>query len=150
VKTDERLETADGSLPRAEQKGRTPDDRPSPSTVGLPPPSAALAVPLRQVTVVLPTYNEAENLGKIVRDLLGVQPPVNVLIVDDNSPDGTGAIADALAKDSGGRVNVLHRKRKSGLGDAYLAGFRPHSIRELSASSRWTPTSRIPWRRCRR
>jgi dolichol-phosphate mannosyltransferase len=74
--------------------------------------------------VVLPTYNEAENLGKMVTALLALEPPVDVLIVDDNSPDGTGAIADAMAKGSRGRVSVLHRKHKTGLGDAYLAGFR--------------------------
>jgi dolichol-phosphate mannosyltransferase len=78
----------------------------------------------RKVTVVLPTYNEAENLGNMVHALLALDLPVDVLVVDDNSPDGTGAIADALAKDFEGRVSVLHRKRKSGLGDAYLAGFR--------------------------
>ena len=77
-----------------------------------------------KTVVVLPTYNEAENLGKMVKALLAVEPPLHVLVVDDNSPDGTGAIADALAKDSDGRVRVLHRKQKTGLGDAYLAGFR--------------------------
>ena len=72
--------------------------------------------------VVLPTYNERENLPSIVPAILAAAPQVDVLVVDDNSPDGTGALADALAaKDP--RVRVLHRARKEGLGRAYLAGF---------------------------
>jgi dolichol-phosphate mannosyltransferase len=72
-------------------------------------------------TVCLPTYNERENLESMLRTLgpLGVQ----VLVVDDNSPDGTGEIADRLAGELD-YVSVLHRERKEGLGPAYLAGFR--------------------------
>ena len=76
-----------------------------------------------RVTVVLPTYNEAENLPRMVAALLALEPPVHVLVVDDNSPDGTGAVADALAAQANGRVAVLHRPAKTGLGDAYIAGF---------------------------
>ncbi|HEX9165501.1 MAG TPA: glycosyltransferase, partial [Gemmatimonadales bacterium] len=73
--------------------------------------------------VVLPTYNESLNLPQIVPSVLSQDPRIEVLVVDDNSPDGTGAIADALAA-SLGRVHVLHRPGKQGLGRAYLAGFR--------------------------
>jgi dolichol-phosphate mannosyltransferase len=73
--------------------------------------------------VVIPTYNERENLGRLVHEVLRARPDVDVLVVDDNSPDGTGAIADALASRDP-RVIVLHRTRKEGLGSAYLAGFR--------------------------
>jgi dolichol-phosphate mannosyltransferase len=72
--------------------------------------------------VVLPTYNERENLPQIVPAILAASPAVDVLVVDDNSPDGTGALADALAARDR-RVRVLHRPRKDGLGRAYLAGF---------------------------
>jgi len=72
--------------------------------------------------VCIPTYNERENLPSIVKELLRVAP-VDVLIIDDNSPDGTGAVADGLALEDS-RVHVLHRPGKQGLGRAYLAGFR--------------------------
>ena len=72
--------------------------------------------------VVVPTYNEAENLEPFVRALLAAAPDVNVLVVDDNSPDGTGRIADGLAAELR-PVEVLHRPGKEGLGRAYLAGF---------------------------
>ena len=72
--------------------------------------------------VVLPTYNERENLPRIVPAILAASPVLDVLVVDDSSPDGTGPLADELsARDP--RVRVLHRKRKEGLGRAYLAGF---------------------------
>jgi len=74
------------------------------------------------VLVVIPTYNEAENLQPLLVRLLAAMPTAHVLVVDDNSPDGTGAVADTLsAADS--RVHVLHRDAKHGLGAAYLAGF---------------------------
>jgi dolichol-phosphate mannosyltransferase len=73
-----------------------------------------------QATVCLPTYNERENVERMVRAL--VAEGVGVLVIDDNSPDGTGEIADRLAAELDG-VNVLHRDRKEGLGPAYLAGF---------------------------
>ncbi|MDQ3702673.1 MAG: polyprenol monophosphomannose synthase [Chloroflexota bacterium] len=78
----------------------------------------------RRTTIVLPTYNESENLPRIVPALLALLPAVDVLVVDDHSPDGTGEIADRLAAVHAGRVTVLHRPVKTGLGDAYLAGFR--------------------------
>jgi dolichol-phosphate mannosyltransferase len=76
-----------------------------------------------RVVVVIPTYNEAGNLAWIVRRVRAAQPDVDVLVVDDASPDGTGAIADELAA-ADSAVRVLHRTAKDGLGAAYLHGFR--------------------------
>lgn len=72
--------------------------------------------------VIVPTYNEAENIEHIVGDILEQPVPVDVLVVDDNSPDGTGDLADGLAARYE-RVSVLHRPSKLGLGTAYQAGF---------------------------
>jgi dolichol-phosphate mannosyltransferase len=84
------------------------------------------------VWVILPTYNEAENLETVVAAVLAAVPGVRVLVVDDSSPDGTGAIADRLAAERGD-VEVLHRPRKSGLGRAYVAGFA-HALRAGAGS----------------
>lgn len=73
--------------------------------------------------VVIPTYNESENIGRIVPLVLGQDPDLHVLVVDDNSPDGTGAIVDAMMETQP-RVHCLHREGKSGLGSAYIAGFQ--------------------------
>ncbi len=73
------------------------------------------------ITVVIPTYNERANLGPLVRDLLALRPDLSILVVDDNSPDGTGRVADELAV-STGRLSVLHRPAKAGIGPAYVAG----------------------------
>ena len=72
--------------------------------------------------VVVPTYNERENIAEITARVLRSAPGVDVLVVDDNSPDGTGALASALASGHD-RINVLHRAGKEGLGAAYRAGF---------------------------
>ena len=77
--------------------------------------------------VILPTYDEAENLEPLVHAVLAALPGVRVLVVDDSSPDGTGEIADALAA-ARDDVEVIHRPRKSGLGRAYVAGFE-HALR---------------------
>ncbi len=74
------------------------------------------------VLVVIPTYNEAANLARIVERTLAAVPAAQVLVVDDGSPDGTGEIAESLASRDG-RVHVLHRSGKQGLGAAYLSGF---------------------------
>jgi dolichol-phosphate mannosyltransferase len=75
-------------------------------------------------TIVIPTYNEAENLERLVSALLALgQPGLRVRVVDDNSPDGTGEIADRLSAENPGRVSVIHRPAKGGLGRAYLHGF---------------------------
>jgi len=73
--------------------------------------------------VVVPTYNERENLGQLVEKIAQYVPNLHILIVDDNSPDGTGELAEELSRENSGRVFVLHRDRKQGLGRAYLAGF---------------------------
>ncbi len=73
--------------------------------------------------VIVPTYDEAENLTSIAAAILDALPGATLLVVDDGSPDGTGEIADGLAE-ADGRVRVLHRAAKAGLGRAYLAGFR--------------------------
>ena len=76
-----------------------------------------------RILVVVPTYNERVNLPLVVPAILEQDPRLEVLVVDDNSPDGTGQLADELAADTS-RVHVLHRPGKEGLGKAYLAGFR--------------------------
>ena len=73
--------------------------------------------------VIMPTYNESGNIENAVRNLFTNNPGVDLLIVDDSSPDGTGAMADKIAKDDK-RVSVLHRLGKDGLGAAYIAGFK--------------------------
>lgn len=73
--------------------------------------------------VIIPTYNERPNLAAMTARLL-VMPEVRVLVVDDDSPDGTGELADALAASSGGRLSVLHRKGRRGLGRSYADGMR--------------------------
>jgi len=78
-----------------------------------------------KLTIVLPTYNEIGNLSNMVEALFAL--PINdlhLLVVDDNSPDGTGKLADELATASGRKIQVLHRQEKNGLGPAYIAGFK--------------------------
>jgi dolichol-phosphate mannosyltransferase len=75
--------------------------------------------------IIVPTYNEAENLPKLVSALFSLSlPDLNLLVVDDNSPDGTGNTAEALAAQSSGHIHVLHRSGKLGLGSAYILGFQ--------------------------
>jgi dolichol-phosphate mannosyltransferase len=78
---------------------------------------------MNQTLVIVPTYNERENLPRMVRKLLSLPVSVDILVVDDNSPDGTGNLADELAV-AHEQVNVLHRTEKNGLGRAYIAGFQ--------------------------
>ena len=73
--------------------------------------------------VIVPTYNERENIIKLIEAVQAQSPILDVLVVDDGSPDGTGAIVDARAA-TDSRVHVIHRERKLGLGTAYVAGFR--------------------------
>jgi dolichol-phosphate mannosyltransferase len=82
--------------------------------------------------IVMPTYNECENLPLLVPQVLGQDPRIEILVVDDASPDGTGKIADELAK-AEPRVHVLHRLNKDGLGAAYRAGF----ARALELGADW-------------
>jgi len=86
-----------------------------------------------KITIVLPTYNEAENLPKLVSALFLLPLDLSVLVVDDNSPDGTGQIAEDLAGAHPGRVHVLHRAGKLGLRSAYVEGF--HKAFELGAEA---------------
>ena len=74
--------------------------------------------------VVVPTYNERANLPGITESILQHAPAAHILIVDDNSPDGTGALADELSAARPGQIFVLHRARKEGLGQAYVEGFK--------------------------
>jgi dolichol-phosphate mannosyltransferase len=77
-----------------------------------------------KATVVVPTYNEAENISRLLPELIALPDHVSVIIVDDASPDGTGALADSFANAFPDRVVAIHRPAKLGLGTAYLAGFR--------------------------
>jgi dolichol-phosphate mannosyltransferase len=79
---------------------------------------------LKKITVVIPTYNEAENINKLIPILFDLPlETLNVLIVDDNSADGTGQIAEDLSREYSGRISVMHRPGKQGLGTAYIQGF---------------------------
>ena len=73
--------------------------------------------------VIVPTYNELTNLGQIVPQILAQDERLDILVVDDNSPDGTGELADRLATENP-RIHAIHREGKQGLGTAYIAGFR--------------------------
>jgi dolichol-phosphate mannosyltransferase len=78
---------------------------------------------MSETLIIVPTYNERENLPRIAQRLLSLPVPVDVLVVDGNSPDGTGKVADDLAAKNP-QVHVLHEPKKSGLGRAYISGFR--------------------------
>jgi dolichol-phosphate mannosyltransferase len=88
---------------------------------------------LTHALVIIPTYNERDNLPTVVARVLAARGDVDVLVVDDDSPDGTGELADELSDVHPGRVHVLHRVEKDGLGAAYVAGFswglqRPYPV----------------------
>ena len=89
---------------------------PKPAQTGIEPPS-------RRTLVIIPTYNELENLPLILGRVRKARPEAHVLVVDDGSPDGTGALADEYAAAEPGHVHVMHRSAKDGLGAAYLAAF---------------------------
>ena len=78
--------------------------------------------PVHRVAVLIPTYNERDNLPRIVARVRASVPTADLVVLDDNSPDGTGEVADALAAEDP-RIRVVHRAGKQGLGQAYLAGF---------------------------
>ncbi len=73
--------------------------------------------------IIIPTYNEYDNLTNIIPEVLEQSPEIRILVVDDGSPDGTGEVAERYKKETG-RVEVIHRKEKLGLGSAYIAGFK--------------------------
>jgi len=77
-----------------------------------------------KISIVIPTYNEAENLTRLVSALFALPLDASVLVVDDNSPDGTGRLADELASSNAGRMSVLHRSGRLGFSSAYVQGFR--------------------------
>lgn len=103
-----------------------------------------------RTVVVTPTYNERENLEEFVARLRESAPGAHLLVVDDNSPDGTGELADELSRRYPGEIAVLHRARKEGLGRAYVAGFRhalaaPYDVivqmdADLSHDPRYVPS----------
>lgn len=74
--------------------------------------------------VIIPTYNEKENIANIIEVVLNLEENFHILVVDDGSPDGTGEIVDNLIKTHPNRLSILHRKEKNGLGPAYIAGFK--------------------------
>jgi dolichol-phosphate mannosyltransferase len=80
-------------------------------------------VPEGRILVVMPTYNERDNLPKVVSLVLDTHPELDILIVDDNSPDGTGLVAAGLARDDP-RIHAMHKAGKGGLGRAYIDGFK--------------------------
>ncbi len=83
-----------------------------------------------KLTIVIPTYDEAENLPRLISAVFALPlPELSLLIVDDNSPDGTGQMAEDLARQNPGRISVMHRAGKLGLGSAYIQGFQ-HAIEE--------------------
>lgn len=77
-----------------------------------------------KIAVVIPTYNERENLPKITAQLMALPLDLRLLVIEDNSPDGTGQVADELTRQYPGRVSVMHRTGKLGLGTAYISGFK--------------------------
>jgi len=90
-----------------------------------------------RIVIVLPTYNEAENLPKLVSALFSLPLDLSVLVVDDNSPDGTGRVADDLAKQYLGNVHILHRAGKQGLRSAYMEGFQRDKDGHLLTNAFW-------------
>ena len=86
-------------------------------------PAAGPELPSRRTLVIIPTYNELENLPLIVGRVRKARPDVHILVVDDGSPDGTGRLADEMAAAEPDRIDVMHRTAKDGLGAAYLAAF---------------------------
>lgn len=91
-------------------------------TSGSPRDDRVSRAPLTSVCVLIPTYNERDSLPHVVRQVREVDPRADILVLDDNSPDGTGLLADEIAQ-ADPQVHVLHRPAKEGLGRAYLAGF---------------------------
>lgn len=76
-----------------------------------------------ETVIVLPTYNEANNIEELIKQIFSLHSTINIIVVDDNSPDGTGLIVDAMAAKDG-RIKIIHRSGKFGLGSAYVEGFR--------------------------
>jgi dolichol-phosphate mannosyltransferase len=88
----------------------------------------------KRIFVIVPTYNEADNLDELIRQLLDLPVDLSIVIVDDNSPDGTGQLADNWSANHPNQVAVIHRAEKLGLGTAYIAGFK-YAMAQPKASS---------------
>lgn len=86
-----------------------------------------------EAAVIVPTYNEADNIEELMTQLLALPLELAVIVVDDNSPDGTGAIAEKWSSEMPGRIHVVHRPGKLGLGTAYVSGFR-YALDQLNAT----------------
>ena len=84
------------------------------------------------IVIVIPTFNEAANIEELTKNILDLNLRIQILFVDDNSPDGTGDIADTLSKKHKNKVFVLHRKGKLGLGSAYIDGFK-YALKNLNS-----------------
>ena len=93
------------------------------AAVAAEPPSRCRPVAAPSIVVVIPTYNERDNLPSLLPQVLALGDAFRVIVVDDNSPDGTGALADEAAERDPDRIRVVHRPTKTGLGPAYVAGF---------------------------
>ena len=76
-----------------------------------------------KILICIPTYNERENISKLLGRLMNVREDIHVLVIDDNSPDGTGSIVEGYARENK-RIHILRREEKSGLGSAYIAGVK--------------------------
>ena len=98
--------------------------------------------------VIIPTYNEKENVRSVIERVLATDARLEILIVDDNSPDKTGDIVDAESRVNS-RVHLMRRPGKMGLGTAYSDGFAGRSSATTSTSSRWMPISRTIRHICR-
>lgn len=105
-------------------------------------------MPIPSTIICLPTYNESENLPLMLAEIHKIVPQAHILVIDDNSPDGTGSIADQwAAKDE--RIFALHREQKQGLGRAYVAGFAWALQRDYELILKWTAIFRIHRNFCR-
>jgi len=106
------------------------------------------------IAVVIPTYNEAENLPKLVSTLLALPLDLSILVVDDNSADGTGHLANELAAANAGRVEALHRPEKLGISSAYVEGFRlalrgnEDAVCQMDADFSHDPLALVTMARC--
>ena len=100
--------------------------------------------------VIIPTYNEIENIEKIIRAVFGLEKKFDILIIDDGSPDGTAAkVKKLMSQEFNGRLHLLERSGKLGLGTAYIKGFKWALERDYEYISRWTPTSAMTRKTCR-
>ena len=103
----------------------------------------------QRVVVVIPTYNEGENIQWLIPAVLALDANISVVVVDDNSPDGTGRVADELSSAYPDRIDVIHRQAKNGIGPAYVAGFQhalamePNLIAQMDADHSHLPVDLV-------